>query len=208
MGVEVLARHCNAIICLKLELTRCLSWPLKRLLHARLNSRQNSKSGLWAAVYSFISSTLCLPISAFLGVCLLFGSLSLLPSNAFAHGETVLVQIDQYEFELELNNSKSAKTFRQALPMQIEMVRWGDQFNGRSPVWIESDASAQMEMEIGDVAFWPPGGCICVFFGPTPHSPGLVPKLSSPGIVLGKLKGNVAVLRNLGGTASVFIQEK
>ena len=120
----------------------------------------------------------------------------------------MLVQIDQYEFELELNNSKSAKTFRQALPMQIEMVRWGDQFNGRSPVWIEPDISAQVEMKIGDFAFWAPGGCFCVFFGPTPNSPGLTPKLSSPGMVLGKLKGNVAVLRNLGAAASMFIQEK
>ncbi len=127
---------------------------------------------------------------------------------ALAKEKTVILQIDQYEFELELNNSKAAATFRESLPLQIEMKRWGDQFNGRSPVRIEPDIRAQMEMNIGDVAFWPPGECICVFFGRTPNSPGLTPKLSSPGMVLGKLKGNVAVLSNLGGTATVFIQEK
>ena len=163
-----------------------------------------------------VFSNICLSAFCFLGTCLLFVLLSSTASKAFGSGyiggdtagDIVIVQIDQYEFELELNNSKAAKTLRNALPVQIEMVRWGDQFNGRSPVWIEPDIGAQTAMEIGDIAFWAPGGCICVFFGRTPHNPGLTPKLSSPGLVLGKLKGNVAVLRNLGGTASMFIKEK
>ena len=161
-------------------------------------------------------SNICLPLFYFLGTCLFFVLLNLTATKAFGFGDMgakvagqiVIVQIDQYEFELELNNSKAAETLRNALPLQIEMVRWGDQFNGRSPVRIEADISAQSAMEVGDIAFWAPGGCICVFFGRTPHSPGLTPKLSSPGLVLGKLKGNVAVLRNLGGTASMFIKEK
>lgn len=169
--------------------------------------RYTQKIGI-TAVCSKAFLNIYRPLFCFLGSCLFFALLGLTPNNAFAHGETVLVQIDQYEFELELNTSKAAETLRRSLPLQIEMTRWGDQFNGRSPVWIEADISAQTEMEIGDVAFWSPGECICVFFGPTPHSPGLTPKLSSPGMVLGKLKGNTAVLRNLGGTASMFIQEK
>ena len=42
-------------------------------------------------------------------------------------------------------------------------------------------------MEIGDIAFWPPGNAFCIFFGKTPASTDDKPRAAGPVTFLGKL---------------------
>ena len=130
------------------------------------------------------------------------------PFLATARSETVFVHIDKYCFELELNKTDAAKLFKNFLPATIEMKRWGDQFYGSSPVQLEQDLNAMAAMGVGDVAYWPPGGIICIFFGPTPSSPGPTPQFASPGMVLGQLKGDISVLRELGSKTTAYMELK
>ena len=43
---------------------------------------------------------------------------------------------------------------------------------------------------IGELAFWPPGKAICIFFGKTPISESNKPKAASPVNVFGKIIGS------------------
>ncbi|MBU1999038.1 MAG: hypothetical protein KKE64_06040, partial [Candidatus Omnitrophica bacterium] len=53
------------------------------------------------------------------------------------------------------------------------------------------------EVDVGDIAYWPEGQCICVFFGPTPVSKTDKPVPASPVAIIGKTLANPAELRKI-----------
>jgi hypothetical protein len=61
-------------------------------------------------------------------------------------------------------------------------------------------------MEVGELAVWPAGNALCIFFGPTPASKGNEPRAVSPVNPVGKLIGNSAVLKNLGSSIHARIE--
>ena len=67
-----------------------------------------------------------------------------------------------------------------------------------------AEPAAREVMEIGEVAYWPPGRALCVFFGPTPASAGAEPRAASPVNPVGALSGEsdalVATLSSLPGS--------
>ena len=71
---------------------------------------------------------------------------------------------------------------------------WGDEvyFNVELEVGLEN---AVQDVEIGDVAFWPPGKAICIFFGPTPVSKGDKPRAYSPVNVFARIVGESGVFK-------------
>jgi len=42
-------------------------------------------------------------------------------------------------------------------------------------------------VEVGDVAYWPQGEALCLFFGPTPASTDEEPRAASPVTVVGRI---------------------
>jgi len=58
------------------------------------------------------------------------------------------------------------------------------------------EESARAEVAVGDLAYWPPGQALCLFFGPTPASVGDEPRAASPANVVGRLE-NAATLRGV-----------
>lgn len=77
-----------------------------------------------------------------------------------------------------------------ALPIESTAERWGDEIYFSTPVRIGLE-NAQETVEMGDVAYWPPGSSICIFFGPTPVSrtPEEI-RPASPVNVFGKIIGD------------------
>ena len=61
-------------------------------------------------------------------------------------------------------------------------------------------------MEVGEVAYWPPGQALCIFFGPTPASVGDEPRAASPVNPLGSIDGErsqvIAALAALPGNVA------
>ncbi len=70
---------------------------------------------------------------------------------------------------LEDRNPKTVKAVLEALPIEARASRWGDEVYFSTPVKVGAE-NAQEVVEEGDVAYWPPGNAICIFFGPTPAS--------------------------------------
>ena len=74
---------------------------------------------------------------------------------------------------MELDESKSPKTTRailDSLPIKVKINRWGDElYTDKTPI-IAGEENPQSVVYLSDVAYWPEGNAICLFFGPTPIS--------------------------------------
>lgn len=83
-------------------------------------------------------------------------------------------ELNNKEVSVELDSSRSPKTFRRILdklPIQTHMNKWGDElYTDKTPIIAEEEQNAKTEVGLLDVAYWPEGNAICLFYGPTPIS--------------------------------------
>jgi uncharacterized protein len=74
---------------------------------------------------------------------------------------------------VELDASHSPKTVQALLdnlPIKVKVYRWGDElYTEKTPIGADEE-NAKSIVNVLDVAYWPEGGAICLFFGPTPIS--------------------------------------
>jgi hypothetical protein len=94
-----------------------------------------------------------------------------------------------------LNDSPSAEAVWAALPIEARATRWGEEIYFEIDVPLEESDDARVEMQVGDLAYWPPGSAFCIFFGPTPVSRGAEPRAYSPVNVLGRVDGDATRFR-------------
>ena len=119
---------------------------------------------------------------------------------------TFRLEIGNVALEGRFNDSATAGAIVAACPIDIRLSRWGDEYYGDCGVFAGAEPGAREVMEIGEVAYWPPGRALCVFFGPTPASVGTEPRAASPVNVVGTLRGEtdalVAALSAMPGSIS------
>jgi len=99
--------------------------------------------------------------------------------------------------ELIERNPKTAETIWTALPFESTAELWGDEIYFKIPVKVQEEKSRK-DVELGDVAYWPPGESMCIFFGPTPISDTEKPRAYSPVNVFGKVIGDPKIFRRVG----------
>jgi uncharacterized protein len=110
----------------------------------------------------------------------------------------------KHTLQVELNDGLAAAQLVSALPLFLDMSRWGEgEYYGTLPATIASAEKRRDVFEIGEVALWPDGNAFCIFFGPTPVSRGREPRMASPGIPLGRIVSRANVLETLGPTLRV-----
>jgi hypothetical protein len=83
-------------------------------------------------------------------------------------------------------NPETVKYVLKALPLDSKVDIWGDEIYFATPIKAKLE-NARVEVSTGDIAYWPPGQAICLFFGPTPLSRNNEPKAASPVNVVGRL---------------------
>lgn len=71
----------------------------------------------------------------------------------------------------ELNDSPTALKIAEALPIETSFSTWGDEIYFAIPVDAPLEETAQEEVEMGNLGYWPTGKAFCIFFGETPVSP-------------------------------------
>lgn len=106
--------------------------------------------------------------------------------------------------EAELNQSVTAQRIWNALPIEAPGNIWGDEIYFSIPVEAEID-DAQEVVELGELAYWPPGTAFCIFFGPTPMSRGTEIRPASPVNVVGKLIGDPKMFKQVSDGTVVTI---
>jgi hypothetical protein len=90
-------------------------------------------------------------------------------------------------------------------PFKARVNRWGDEVYFDAPVSAEIEKDARALMEVGEVAFWPDGSALAIFFGPTPVSTDDRPRAYSPCNIVGRVVGDVTLLRSVGTGACVKV---
>jgi hypothetical protein len=118
----------------------------------------------------------------------------------------IMIRIGELTLPAELNDSQSAEKLGSLLPLKFSMSRWGDEYYGDCGIEVELSKEARDIMEMGELAVWPTGKALCMFFGPTPASRANEPRAVSPVNPVGKLNNNAEVLKKLSRSIRVRIE--
>ena len=111
--------------------------------------------------------------------------------------------------DLEIDDELAPKTvsyFLKCLPLDVKINSWGEElYTDETPVAI-GEENAKSLVDLMDVAYWPTGKAICLFFGPTPIGKKDEIKPYSPVNVIGKIKNtDKKFLKNVSdGTTVTF----
>jgi hypothetical protein len=113
---------------------------------------------------------------------------------------------------IELDDSQSPKTVKAILdnlPIEVKINKWGDElYTERTPI-IAEEENAQSIVNLLDVAYWPEGNALCLFYGPTPISKSpneILPY--SPVNIVGKIISEQEILYQIKDGSNVVIKSE
>jgi hypothetical protein len=114
--------------------------------------------------------------------------------------------------DLELDDTmcpNTVKSFLQNLPFTLGVNLWGEEiYTNESPINVDEE-NPKAQVELYDVAYWPTGKAICLFYGPTPIGNKNEIKPYSPVNVIGKiLKPDKKILSELKNGTNVTFNKK
>jgi hypothetical protein len=119
----------------------------------------------------------------------------------------IKIIIGDITLEGELFDTPCAKAVADALPIETRPNEWGDEFYFEIPVKMPLDETATTKVAVGDIGYWPPGNALAIFFGPTPISRGAEPVPASEVNLVGKIRGDSALLRKAKGVMKIRIEK-
>lgn len=105
-----------------------------------------------------------------------------------------------------LNGSQTAGMLWDALPLEGRANTWGDEIYFRIAVEADEEYDADDVVEMGAVAYWPPGQALCLFFGRTPASRGEEIRAASAVNALGRVEGDATVLKRVRSGTRVVVE--
>ncbi len=112
--------------------------------------------------------------------------------------------------DLELDDRQAPKTVQailEKLPIEVKINRWGDElYTDPMPVKVKEE-DARSSVDLMDVAYWPQGQALCLFFGPTPISKGDEIKPYSPVNIIGKILSKENIAKHVDDSTSVIIRK-
>ncbi|MBP7089041.1 MAG: hypothetical protein KBB01_07090 [Candidatus Omnitrophica bacterium] len=108
----------------------------------------------------------------------------------------IIFKTENFSFLANFNNSQAAKEIIQKLPLESTVSTWGEEIY--FDIGFKASAEgATMSVKSGDIAYWPQGKCLCIFFGPTPASTTEEPVPASPVVIIGQTKASRADLKSV-----------
>ncbi|MHC4704851.1 MAG: cyclophilin-like family protein, partial [Planctomycetota bacterium] len=84
--------------------------------------------------------------------------------------------------------------------------RWGGEIYFSIPASCELETGSREVLEVGELAYWPPGRAFCIFFGPTPASQGDDIRAASAVNIIGRLEGDFSALWDVPDGARMSIE--
>ena len=112
---------------------------------------------------------------------------------------TVRFIVGEITLEAEWADTPTADLIYGALPLSARGSYWGVELYFAIPVRANEEPRASDVVEVGEIAYWPPGKCLCLFWGPTPASHGNECRAADPVNVVGRVL-NVDDLKRITAT--------
>ena len=113
---------------------------------------------------------------------------------------------------IELDDSQSPKTVKAILdnlPIEVKINRWGDELYTDKTSIVAEEENAQSVVKPLDVAYWPEGNALCLFYGSTPISKSpdeILPY--SPVNIVGKIITKDDILEEFKDHSTVIIKSE
>ena len=126
--------------------------------------------------------------------------------------EKILANIPRLEnITIELNDTFSPKTCNSildSLPFTVNAQVWGEEiYTDESPI-SQAEENAKALVDLNDVAYWPSGKAICLFFGHTPIGKKGEIKPYSPVNIIGKImNADKSVIKNFKEGTKITFQK-
>jgi len=112
------------------------------------------------------------------------------------------------DIEADLNDSPTAQAIAQALPIEGQAQRWGEEIYFAIPVDAELEPDAREVVQAGELGYWPTGNAFCLFFGPTPVSNGDEIRAASAVNIVGQIHSDLTPLSDVPQGATVCIEKR
>ena len=108
--------------------------------------------------------------------------------------------------EAELLDRPESDNFYSSLPLTGRVNTWGLEIYFSIDYSMELQEGASEIVNLGDIAYWPPGSAFCIFFGPTPASIGDEIRAASEVNLLGKIIGDPLVFKSVPSGTDIKIE--
>ena len=118
----------------------------------------------------------------------------------------ITITVNDVKMSAELNNSNTAQSIWDALPIEGSVNTWGDEIYFSIPVNTGLENAEEVVSE-GDLGYWPPGSAFCIFFGLTPASQGDEIRPASAVNVFGKIIGDSKIFKKVSPGAKIIIEK-
>ena len=113
-------------------------------------------------------------------------------------GIDIIIRSGSLRLTGRLDDSVCASAVAAALPVDSEAGIFGAELFFEIPVKTPLAADARQTVQAGEIAYWPPGRALCIFWGPTPVSRDGEIRAASPVNVIGLVTGDPAILAAIG----------
>ncbi len=101
----------------------------------------------------------------------------------------IRVRVGEVEATARLNDSRTAERILEILPLTSSGNLWGDEVYFEIPVDMDLEDGRET-VALGDIAYWPQGKALCIFFGRTPIGAGDEIRPLSAVSVVGRVDGD------------------
>jgi hypothetical protein len=117
----------------------------------------------------------------------------------------IRIKAGAVQVQAQLNDTRTAKALFEILPIKATANTWGHEIYFDVPLNVEIENGREV-VDIGDVAYWPDGPSLCLFFGRTPASRGNEIRAASPVTIVGRIAGDPKALKSATSGAEVTVE--
>ena len=121
----------------------------------------------------------------------------------------LVIEFETLDLRLEatLNDSDTADALSSVFPIEASVNLWGDEIYFGVELFMDNE-KPQETVEIGDLAYWPPGNAFCIFFGETPASLDGQIKPASAVTVIGRIESDPSLLKRVTSGENITIRRR
>ncbi|HZI71596.1 MAG TPA: cyclophilin-like fold protein [Nitrososphaeraceae archaeon] len=117
--------------------------------------------------------------------------------------ETVLIKLD------DSLSPNTVKAILENLPIEVNINKWGKELYTDKTSITAHEENAKSEVNLLDVAYWPEGNALCLFYGPTPISKSDKIEPYSPVNIVGHIVNDQSnnIINKVKDTSRVIIKQ-